>query len=130
MHQPGRLAACGQHLGHHVFLADVGLGDVLDRRAVLGGQRLRVLADALAQRQRELRVVEDADAARVEKARHALGKAGLGQRPGDDDAVVARQHARQVLRVPRREQFHVSLRSFVPRQGTRLLSCLVPARPA
>jgi hypothetical protein len=53
----------------------VGTGDVLDRRAVLGGQRLRVLANTLAQRQRELRVVEDADAARAQKARHAVGKA-------------------------------------------------------
>jgi hypothetical protein len=130
VYQPRRVASCGQHLGHHVFLADVGLGNVLDRGAVLGGQRLRVGSDALAQRQRELRVVEDADAARMQKARHALGKACPGQRAGDDEAVVARQHARQVARVPRRQQLHRSLRSGAVHHAASVLPCLVPARPA
>jgi len=97
---------------------------------MLGGQRLRIGANALAQRQRELRIVEDANAARVQKTRHALGKARTRQRAGDDDPVVARQHARQVLLVPGRQQIHGGLRLNVPRKSASLLPCLVPARPA
>jgi hypothetical protein len=89
MHQPRRIAARGQHLGHDVFLADVGLGNVFDRRALLGGQRLRVDAQTFAQRQRKLRVVEDSDTARVQKARHAIGEACARRCAGDDDAVIA-----------------------------------------
>jgi hypothetical protein len=106
VHQPGRITARGQHLGDHVFLANVGLGYVFDPRTVLGGKRLRVVADAFTQRQRKLRVVEDSDAVRVQKARHAIGEACARQRTGDDDAVVTRQHPCQVLRVPRCQHVH------------------------
>ncbi len=61
---------------------------------------LRALADALAQRLGKARVIEDADAARVQKARHPARVARAGQRARHDDAVVARQHAVQVRRVP------------------------------
>jgi len=43
-----------------------------------------------------------------------------------DDAVVARQHASQILRVPRRQQIHSGLRFNTLRQNARRLPCLIP----
>ena len=100
--QPRRVAACCEHAGHEVFLADAALADAalvdvdladepdLDAsgRADLPG----ALANALAQRFGKARVVEDADAARVQKARHCAGVTRSWQRAGDDDLVAARQH--------------------------------------
>ena len=67
------IATRGQHLCRHVFLANVGLGDVIDRRSMRGGERLRAGVDTLAQKQHELRIVKNANAVRMQNTRHALG---------------------------------------------------------
>jgi len=67
---------------------------------------------------------------RAQQARHASGEACAGQRAVDGDALAARQHARQVLRVPRRAQFHRRPRFVARCDAARLLPCLVPACPA
>lgn len=90
--KPGMLAAARQHLGHHLFFTDVALGDVLDLDTGLGTQRVRPRADALAQRLDKARVVKDADALGVQKARHASRVTRPRQRARNHDAVVARQH--------------------------------------
>jgi hypothetical protein len=59
---------------------------------LLCGQRQRVLANALAQRQRKLQV-SDSDTARVRKARYPIGAACARRRAADDDAVIAPLHA-------------------------------------
>src|SRR5215469_7985488 len=91
MHQAGVIAALRQHLCHNVFLADMRLGDVLDRDPCRSCEGYGTLPYAIPQRHCELRVVEDADPTGVEKPRHALGIADTGQRPGDHHPVVARQ---------------------------------------
>ena len=130
MHQPRRVAAHGQHARHQVFLADVALVDVLDLHASGLADLLRTLADALAQRLGKARVVEDADAARVQKARHPARVARAGQRARHDDAVVARQHAVKVRRVPISQCRRSHGRSPRHRFAGHRITCLVPALPA
>lgn len=67
MHQPGMIAAFLQHGGHNVFLADMSLIDVFNRRAVLRRQRLRASPDPIPQRLGKARIVENADMSGVEK---------------------------------------------------------------
>jgi hypothetical protein len=59
MHQAGVFTTSFQHLRHDRFLADVALGDVLDRDPCLRCQRCRPLAHAVAQRRGKLRVIEE-----------------------------------------------------------------------
>jgi hypothetical protein len=115
---------------HEVFLADVALVDVLDAHAVGFANLLCALPDAVAQRLGKARIVEDADAVRVKKTRHAARVTRSGQRAGNDDAVVARQNAVQVRRVSISQCRRSHGRS--PRHwfaGNRI-TCLVPALPA
>jgi hypothetical protein len=71
----------------------MGFVEVLDLGAVLYGEFLRSRADVFAQGFGESRVIEATDVLAVEKCRHALGITGTGYRAGDDDAVIAAQHA-------------------------------------
>jgi len=130
MHQSGRVAACSQHAGHAVFLADVALVDVLDLHACCFADLLRALADALAKRLGKTRVVEDADTARVQKARHPARVARSGQSAGNDDPVVARQHAVQVRGIPVRQRRRSHGLSPSKRAGEHRIACSVPALPA
>ena len=123
------IAACGQHLGHHVLLADMGLVDVLDRHPGLHTDFLGTGANALAQRLGKTRVVEDADAARLQDARHPRRVACPGQGTGNDDSVVARQYTRQALPVTLRQQLG-HCRDLLCSCLRTSLTCLVPAPPA
>ena len=104
MHQAGMVAACGQHLGNHLLLADVAVGNVLDgnagRRSQLGG----ALAHTVTKRLGKSRIVEDADLPRRQKCRHPLCITHPGQRTGDDDPVVAGEHPGEALAVTLRQQ--------------------------
>jgi len=99
MHQAGMPAPLPEDLPHAVFLAEVELLDVLNRRAGFGRQALGIPLDLLGQRLGEERVVEDADAAGVEDTGHPLGVAGPRQRARDDDAVKARELTHNLLSV-------------------------------
>ena len=113
MHQARVRPASRQNLGHHVFLTDIALGDVLDGNAGSGGQPRRRLAHPVAQRRGKLRrIVEHPDAARVENPGHPFGEARSRQCAGDDDPVVARQNSSEPFTIPIRKQpRHVPLRS-------------------
>lgn len=75
---PTCFAACSERAGHEIFLADVALVDVLDLDASDRADLLGTLADALAQRFGKARIVEDADAAQLQKARHPTGATRSG----------------------------------------------------
>lgn len=49
MHQAGVIGALRQHLCHNVFLADMRLGDVLDRDAYRGCEEYGTLPYAIPQ---------------------------------------------------------------------------------
>ena len=128
VHQPRIVASAREHLGHDVFLADVGLVDMLDLDAGLATCFQRPRTDTLTQRFGTARVVKDADPARVKKARHAARVAHPRQRAGNDDSVVARQYPCHAVPVTLREyQRHRRLPWSVPRAT---LTFLVPAMPA
>src|SRR6266481_2350183 len=113
MHQAGVFTTSFQHLRHDRFLADVALGDVLDRDPRLRCQRCRPLAHAVAQRRGKLRVIEDANPDRVEKLRHSRGVAHRGKRPGHHHPVVTRQHAGDPIVIALAERpRHLALDSF------------------
>src|ERR1700730_5927626 len=113
MYQAGVFATSFQHLRHDGFLADVALGDVLDRDPRLRCQRCRPLAHAVAQRRGKLRVIEDANPDRVEKLRHSRGVAHRGKRPGHHHPVVTGQHAGDPIVIALRERpCHLALDSF------------------
>jgi hypothetical protein len=59
MHQTRMIAALHQDLGDDRFLADVALGNMLDRDPCFSGQRCRRLAHPLTQRHSKFRVVEN-----------------------------------------------------------------------
>ena len=61
MHQAGMVAAHGQHLGNHLLLADVAVGDVLDGNAGSRSQLGGALAHTITKRLGKSRIVEDAD---------------------------------------------------------------------
>src|SRR5580704_8759552 len=72
MHQAGMVAACGQHLGNHLLLADVAVGNVLDGNAGSRSQLGGALAHTVTKRLGKSRIVEDADLPRRQKCRHPL----------------------------------------------------------
>ena len=129
VHQPRMITTLGEHLGDHVLLANVRLVDVLDgharHRRRFHGRR----TNAIAQRLGKARVVKDADAARVQKARHPLRVTRPRQRACNDHPVVAGQHAHQPLAISLRQHLrHRRLRLL--ERAAVTLSCLVPALPA
>ena len=72
MHQAGMVAACGQHLGNHVLLADVAVGNVLDGNAGSRSQLGGALAHTVTKRLGKSRIVEDTDLPSRKKCRHSL----------------------------------------------------------
>ncbi|MBI3156021.1 MAG: hypothetical protein HYZ20_11480 [Burkholderiales bacterium] len=127
---PGASPARGQHARHQILLAHVALVDVLDGHPVGLRDFLRTLSHAIAQRLGKARVVEDADASRIQKARHPAGVARTGQRAGDDDPVVARQDPVQVRRVSFNQCRRRHDRLPFCRVAGNRIACLVPALPA
>jgi hypothetical protein len=116
MHQAGMVTAFGQHLGNHVLLADVALGNVFDGNAGRSSQFGGALAHPVAKRLGKSRIVEDADLPRRKKCRHPLRIARSGQGPGNNDPVVAGEHPGQTLAVTLRQQPpHPSLPLHTPR---------------
>jgi hypothetical protein len=128
VHQTRCVAAYGQYLGDQIFLADVRLVDMLDVHAGSFADLLRALVDSIAQGLGKARAIEDADAARVQKAGYAPGAAGSGRRAGDDDAVATRQHAVQVRRAALCQSRCCPARLLLSARRHRMTS-LVPALP-
>ena len=129
VHQPWMPAARRQHLGHHVFLADMRLGNVLDPCPLLGCQLLRAFPNPIAQRLGKARVVEDPNPIGVQKARHARRVADPRQRTRNHNPVVAGQHSMQAPLISLRQHpHHRCLRP--PACTPATLSSLVPALPA
>ena len=91
--QPRLLTAPGQNLFHPVFLAEVPLADELDLDSRFDRHLLRVLANPVAERLGELRIVEYPDLPLVQKRRHPSGKADLRQRAENQHPVPTAQHA-------------------------------------
>jgi len=86
------LATPGQHFLHSLFLAEVPLADELDLDAGLRRQPLSILAQLVAERLGETRVVEDPHLALVKTGGHSGRKAELRQRSEDEYPIPAAQH--------------------------------------
>jgi len=69
---------------------------------------LGVVSDLLPQGLGKARIVEQADAVTAQVGRHARGIADTGQRARDDEAVIARDHARDLRGVAVGQQGHGS----------------------
>jgi hypothetical protein len=94
----------GQYLGDHLFLANVALGDVLDRNPRLARDRRRLLTHSITQRHGELRVVENAYALRIKNVGHASREARSGKRSGNQDTIEAGQYTCKMFAIPFRQQ--------------------------
>ena len=70
MHQSRTIAAPLEHFGHDLFLADVRLGNVLNRNPRRRRQLLSATSDRIAQRLGKARVVEYPNPSRLQKCRH------------------------------------------------------------
>jgi len=128
MHQTGMVAARGQHRGNYVLLANVAAGNVLDGNAGSRSQLASALAHTVTKRLGKSRIVEDADLPRRQECCHPLCITHPGQRTGDDDPVVARQHPGEALPVTLAQQ--PPQPSLPPlTSDPSILSCLVPAWP-
>jgi hypothetical protein len=104
MHQAGMIPPLVQYLGDHLFLANVALGDVLDRNPSLARNRRCLLTHSITQRRSKLRVVENAYALRIKNVGHAPRKARPWKRPGNQNTIVAGQHTRDMLAIPFRQR--------------------------
>ena len=129
MHQSGMFAALFNHFGNQVFFADMRLVDVFDRHALRIGQRMRALANALTPRVgKGFCIVEYLDVAGIQEAGHAARVTGTRQCARDNHSVVTGKHAKQVCVVTFGQEFHDQ--RLLERWATRILTFLVPARPA
>ena len=116
VHQPGMIAALGEDLLDPILLAErLELTDELDLKPGLGSQSLGVGADLIAQRLGPARIVEQADAAPTEVARHRPSVADVRQGARDHDPVETRQHAADLVAVLLDKGVH---------RSTPLLGCL------
>jgi hypothetical protein len=104
MHQAGMIPPLGQYFGDHLFLANMALGDVLDRNPRLARNRRRLLTHSITQRRGKLRVVENTYALRIKNVGHAPRKARPWKRSGNQNTIVAGQHTRDMLAIPFRQQ--------------------------
>src|SRR6266851_6456930 len=104
MHQTGMRPTHGQYSGNHLLLANVALGDVLDRNPSLSRNCSRSLTHPIAQRRSKLRVVENANSLRKENVRHAARETHSRQRSGNQNTVVARQHTREMRAIAFRQR--------------------------
>src|SRR6516165_712255 len=128
MDQAGMVAAPREHLGNHLLLADVAVGNMLDGNANSRGQLGGALAQTVTKRLGKSRIVEDADLPRRQECRHPFCITHPGQCTGDDDPVVAREHPGEALAVTLAQQPpQPSL--LLPTSDAPILSCLVPAWP-
>lgn len=128
MHQAGMVAAPREHLGNHLLLTEVAVGNMLDGNAGSCGQLGGALAHTVTKRLGKARIIEDADLPRRQECRHPFCITHPGQRTADDDPVVARQHPGEALAVTLAQQRpQPSLPP--PTSDPSILSCLVPAWP-
>jgi hypothetical protein len=129
--QPRVIAALLQHVLNHRFLADMALGDVLDRHPGPGRQRRGGVPHTISQRLREGRVIEDFDPGGIQKSGHPIRVADRRQGSRDHHTVIARQDARYPIVVTLRQ----TLAHGIPQAGDRIArddtpDLLVPALPA
>lgn len=95
--------ARGKNPRNKVFLADVALVDMLNADTCRVTHLVRTEPDAIPQRFGKMRVVENADAMRVQKACHPARVARSWQCASQNDSVVARQHTMQIRRIAFRQ---------------------------
>ena len=98
------IPSLGKYLGDHLFLANVALGDVLDRNPSLASNRRRLLTHPITQRRRKLRIVENADPLRIKKVGHAPCKARPWKRSSNQNTIVAGQHTCDMLTIAFRQR--------------------------
>ena len=99
--------APGQDFLHAVLFAEVPLADELDLDARLGRQPLGVVAQLIAERLGEPRVVKDAHFPLVQIRGHALGEADLRQGAEHKHPVPATQHPSDLSRITLGQKFNV-----------------------
>ena len=80
------------------------LADVVDLEASPGGKPFGMGLDACGERLGELLKIEDADAARRQIGRHAIGATERGQHPADHHAIPTRDHSRDLFWMPLGQQ--------------------------
>ena len=114
--------APGQDFLHAVFLVQVPLADKLDFDTGLDRLPLRVLAQLIAERLGEARVVEDPHLPLIQIRGHSPGVADLRQRAKNQHPVPAAQHSRYLCGIPFGQQFDVHSTSYPT-------ASLVPATP-
>src|SRR5215472_16792307 len=85
-------------------------------------------AHTVTKRLGKSRIVEDADLPRRQKCRHPFCITHPGQRTGDDDPVVAREHPGEALAVTLAQQ-PPQPPLLLPGSPASILACLVPAWP-
>lgn len=129
MHKTGTIATRRQYLGNDSLLADMALGDVLDRYPRDRCDRCRSRAHPITQPGRERRIIEDPYPPRPKQLCHPLGKARSRQGSRDHDPVVARQNACQPIAIPIRQKWRHAPPPALA-YSPRILPCLVPASPA
>jgi hypothetical protein len=121
---------------HPNFFAEVPFADEHDLQAVLGGQSFVILSQGVAQGLSKPGIIKNQDLPSLQVRRHALGVTEARQRSWDQDAVVARKHARDFIGMTLGQQFHgpssPSWKEDIidnrPSQGNDS-TCLVPAMP-
>jgi hypothetical protein len=133
-HQAGVIPSLLEDCPYPIFFAEVPFTNEDNLQAVLGGESFGILSQGVAQRLSELGIIKNPDLASLQVGGHALGITEPRQRSLDQDAVVARQHARDFIGMPLGQQFHGSF----PRQQAIVenlpshcndLTYLVPATP-
>jgi len=122
MHQAGMIAALIQHLGDDRLLADVALGNMLNRDPGFRCQQRCLIAHLIAQRHRKVRVVENTDLVGVEEPRHPTCVADGRKRPGHNNPVVTGQHTGNPVAVA----FHKRACHKHPRLSWRRMAMLQP----
>src|SRR5450755_334056 len=91
--EPGLRASLLDQRGDLVRFAHAAGADELDFDSILGSHAFSVLAQCLAQRLRKLRVIKDADAPLVQVICHRLAVAKVGDRPLNDQPVIAAENS-------------------------------------
>jgi len=125
------IAALFENPRDDILLANMALGDVLDRHPALECQRCGAVSHPVSLFHRELRVVEDADPVGTQIPGHPLGIADAGQCPGDHNPIIAGQHPGDPVVVALRQRLAHGIprkMTLSTRKPTPNLS--VPALPA
>jgi len=104
-----RRVASGRAAGlRHLFLAHAGLPDELDRLPVRRGQRLRGLFDPVSQPHHQRQILRQRPLPAVQVGRHPVPVADRRQRAEEQNPVVTRQHAGNLVRIARLQVAHGS----------------------